>query len=148
MFCITDPTPSPSLPETFRRHIVDHQHYQSYAPFFHPDNSCLGPSPPAPYHKQNHHYPILQHFTCQRTPSNTGIITQHLGLQLYMEQIPYDSVPFTTHIFHFTICSFHITMWFLIFDIPFSMCSLPYYKPLCFSFYYLNIEYLSCHSQF
>ena len=43
---------------------------------------------------------------------------------------------------------FHITMRFLIFDIPFTMCLLPYYKPLCFSSDYLNIEYLSCHSQF
>ena len=49
---------------------------------------------------------------------------------------------------HFTICLFHITLQFLVFDIPFSMCSLPYYKPLCFSFYYLNIGYLSCLSQF
>ena len=46
---------SPSLPETFCRCIVDHQHYQLYAPFFRPDNSCLGPSPLAPYHKWNHH---------------------------------------------------------------------------------------------
>ena len=56
MFRITDPTPSPSPPKTFHRRIVDHQHYQSYAPFFRPDNSHLGPSPPAPYHKRNHHY--------------------------------------------------------------------------------------------
>ena len=54
-FRITDPTPSLSLPETFCRCIVDHQHYQSYTPFFRLDNSCLGTSPPAPYHKQNHH---------------------------------------------------------------------------------------------
>ena len=132
----------------FCRCIVDHQHYQLYAPFFHPDNSHLGPSPLALYHKRNHHYPILWHFTCQQAPSNTCIIIQHLRLRLHTEQIPYDSIYFTTHIFHFTICLFHITMRFLIFDIPFSMCSLPYYKPLCFSFYYLNIEYLSCHSQF
>ena len=59
MFRITDPTPSPSPPETFRRCIVDHQYYQSYAPYFHPDNSHLGPSPLAPYHMQNHPYPIL-----------------------------------------------------------------------------------------
>ena len=58
-FHITDPTPSLSPPETFRRRIVDHQHYQSYAPYFHPDNSRLSPSPPAPYHMQNHPYPIL-----------------------------------------------------------------------------------------
>ena len=58
-FRITDPTPSPSPPKTFRRRIVDHQHYQSYAPYFHPDNSRLSPSPPAPYHMQNHPYPIL-----------------------------------------------------------------------------------------
>ena len=148
MFRITDPTLSPSPPETFRRCIVDHQHYQSYTPFFCPDNSRLGPSPPAPYHKRNHHYPILQHFTCQWAPSNTCIIIQHLRLRLRTEQIPYDSIYFTTRIFHFTICLFHITMQFFIFDIPFSMCSLPYYKLLCFSFYYLNIEYLSCHSQF
>ena len=148
MFRITDPTPPLSLPKTFHRRIVDHQHYQSYAPFFRLDNSRLSPSPPAPYHKRNHHYPILWHFTCQQTPSNTCIIIQHLGLQLCMEQIPYDSISFTTRIFHFTICLFHITMQCLIFDIPFSMCSLPYYKPLCFSFYYLNIEYLPCHSQF
>ena len=49
---------------------------------------------------------------------------------------------------HFTICLFHITMRFLYLIFLFSMCSLPYYKPLCFSFYYLNIKYLSCHSQF
>ena len=120
MFHITDPTPSPSPPETFHRRIVDHQHYQLYAPFFCPDNSCLGLSPPAPYHKQNHHYPILRHFTCQWTPSNTCITIQHLGLWLRTEQIPYDSISFTTRIFHFTICLFHIIMWFLIFDIPFS----------------------------
>ena len=58
-FRITDPTPSPSPPETFHRRIVDHQYYQSYAPYFCPDNSRLGPSPPAPYHMQNHSYPIL-----------------------------------------------------------------------------------------
>ena len=59
MFRITDPTLSLSPPETFRRRIVDHQYYQSYAPYFRPDNSRLGPSPPAPYHMQNHSYPIL-----------------------------------------------------------------------------------------
>ena len=58
-FHITDPTLSPSPPETFCRHIVDHQYYQSYTPYFRLDNFCLGPSPPAPYHMQNHPYPIL-----------------------------------------------------------------------------------------
>ena len=43
-------------------------------PFFRPDNFRLGPSPPAPYHKQNHYYPILRYFTCQWTPSNTCIL--------------------------------------------------------------------------
>ena len=32
-------------------------------------------------------------------------------------------------------------MRFLIFDILSTMYSLPYYKPLCFSFSYLNIKY-------
>ena len=86
-FRITDPTPSPSPPEMFHRRIVDHQHYQSYAPFFCLDNSRLGPSPPAPYHNQNHHYSILWHFTCQRALSNTCIIIWHLRLWLRTEQI-------------------------------------------------------------
>ena len=38
-FCTTDSTLSPSLLETLRRHIVDHHHYQSYAPFACLDNS-------------------------------------------------------------------------------------------------------------
>ena len=106
------------------------------------------PVPARVHHMQNHHYPILWHFTCQRTPSNTCIITQHLRLQLHTEQIPHVQFPLPHVYFHFTICSFHITMHFLIFDILSIMCSLPSYKPLCFSSSYLNIEYLSCHSQF
>ena len=35
------------------------KHYQSYAAFFCLDNSCLSPSPPAPYHMRNHPYPIF-----------------------------------------------------------------------------------------
>ena len=124
MFRITDPIPSPSPPKMFHRCIVDHQHYQSYVPYFHPDNSCLGPSPPAPYHKRNHHYPILQHFTCQRAPSNTCIIIWHLGLRLHMEQIPYDSIYFTTHIFISPYACFILpcSSLYLIFLFPCARC--------------------------
>ena len=82
--------------------------------------SCTLPFsiPPAPYHMPNHHYPILQHFTCQQTPSNTCIITQHLGLQLHMEQIPYVQFPlphiyFTSPYAHFTLpCVFLYLIFF------------------------------------
>ena len=123
-FHITDPTPSLSPPEMFRRHIVDHQHYQLYAPFFHPDNSRLGPSPPAPYHKRNHHYPILWHFTCQWAPSKTCIIIQHLRLRLHMEQIPYDSIYFTTCIFISPYACFILpcSSLYLIFLFPCACC--------------------------
>ena len=54
----------------------------------------------------------------------------------------------TTQTFISPHAHFHFTMCFLIFDIISTMCLLPSYKPLCFSPSYLNIEYLSCHSQF
>ena len=124
MFRITDSTPSLSPPETFHRCIVDHQHYQLYAPFFHPDNSRLGPSPPAPYHKWNHHYSILRHFTCQRAPSNTCIIIRHLRLRLHTEQIPYDSIYFTTCIFISPYARFILPCGslYLIFLFPCARC--------------------------
>ena len=116
-------------------------------PFFRPDNSRLGPSPPAPYHKQNHHYPILQYFTCQRALSHTCIL---FGISDYgytrSRYHMIQSISPHVYSFHHMLVSYYHAV--LIFDIPFSMCSLLYYQPLCFSFYYLNIGYLSCHSQF
>ena len=138
---------SPSPPETFHRRIVDHQYYQSYAPYFCPDNSRLGPSPPAPYHMQNHPYPILG-TSLVNGLRPTCIIIRHLRLRLCTEQIPYDSIYFTTRIFISPYACFILLCGSLYLIFLFSMCSLPYYKPLCFSFYYLNIEYLSCLSQF
>ena len=95
-FHITDPTLSLSPPETLCRRIVDHQTLPVVCSLF---PSGQFPSQPKssgtlPYAKS--HYPILRHFTCQWTPSNTCIITQHLGLRLHTEQIPYDSVSFAT----------------------------------------------------
>ena len=87
-------------------------------PFFRPDNFCLGPSPPAPYHKQNHHYPILWCFTCQRAPSNTCIL---FGISDYgYAQSRYHMIqsisPHVYSVHHMLVSYYHAV---LIFDIPF-----------------------------
>ena len=83
----------------FRRRIVDHQYYQSYAHYFRLDNFHLGPSPPAPYHMQNHPYPILGTSLVNGLRPTHASLFRHLGLRLRTEQIPYDSIYFTTCIF-------------------------------------------------
>ena len=106
-FRITDPTLSLSLPETLRRHIVDHQTLPVVCSLFLSGQFPSWPKSSSAYHMPNHHYPILQHFTCQRTPSNTFIITQHLRLWLHMEQIPY--VQFILSHIYFTSPHAHFT---------------------------------------
>ena len=120
-FHITDPTASLSPPETLRRRIVDHQTLPVVCSLF-----PSGPSPPAPYHMPNHHYPILQHFTCQWTPSNTCIITQHLRLRLHTEQIPHVQFPlphvyFTSPHARFTLPCVSLYLKFLL---PCARCHL------------------------
>ena len=88
-FCTTDPTPSLSPLETLRRRIVDHQTLPVVCSLF---SSGQFPSRPEssgtlPYVKSPLPYPW--HFTCQRTPFNTCILTQDLRLQSCTEQIPY-----------------------------------------------------------
>ena len=88
-FHTTDSTPSPSPLETLCRCIVDHHTL--------PVVCSLCPSRQFPYWSRSSAtllyaktpLPYLQHFTCQRTPLNTCILTQHLGVQSHMEQIPY-----------------------------------------------------------
>ena len=84
MFHTTDPTPSPSPLETLHRCIVDHHTV--------PVVCSLCPSGQWPESSGTLLYvktplPYLWHFTCQWTPLNTCILTQHLGLQSHTEQI-------------------------------------------------------------
>ena len=111
-FHITDPTPSPSPPKTFRRRIVDHQYYQLYAPYFRPDNSRLGPNPPAPYHMQNHSYPILG------TSLVNGLRPTHaslFGISDYgYAQSRYHMIQFTSpHVYsfhHMLVSYYHVVL--------------------------------------
>ena len=145
-FHTTDPTPSLSPLETLRRRIVDHQTLPVVRSLF---PSGQFPSQPKssgtlPYAKSPLPYPLALHLSMDSVQhmhdySASQIMVTHGGDTIC-------SVSFATRIFHFTTCSSHITMCFLIFDILSIMCSLPSYKPLCFSSSYLNIEYLSCHS--
>ena len=147
-FCITDPTPSLSLPEMLCRCIVDHQTLPVVHSLF-PSGQFLSqpePSGTLPYAKSPLPYPSALHLSTDSIQH-----MHHYSASRIMVIHRADttcSVSFATHIFHFTTCSFYITMHFLIFDIPSTMCSLPSYKPLCCSSSYLNIKYLSCHSQF
>ena len=147
-FRITDPTPSPSPPKTLCRHIVDHQTLPVVCSLFPSGQFLSRPelSGTLPYAKSPLPYPSALHLSTDSIQhmhhySASQITATHRADTTC-------SVSFATHIFHFTTCLFYITMHFLIFDIPSTMCSLPSYKPLCFSSSYLNIKYLSCHSQF
>ena len=88
-FHTTDPTSSPSPLEMLRRSIVDHQTLPVVRSLF-PSGQFLSwpeSSSTLPYVKSPLPYPW--HFTCQRTPFNTCILTQDLGLRSCTEQMPY-----------------------------------------------------------
>ena len=147
MFRATDPTPSPSPLETLHRRIVDHQTLPVVCSLF---LSRQFPSRPEssgtlPYAKSPLPYPLALHLSTDSVQHMHNYSASRIMVTHGADTIC--SVSFATCIFHFTTCSSHITMRFLIFYIL-SMCSLSSYKPLCFSSSYLNIEYLSCHSQF
>ena len=88
-FRTTDPTPSLSPLKTLCRRIVDHQTLPVVCSLFPSRQFPSWPesSSTLPYAKSPLPYP--QHFTCQRTPSNTCILTQDLRLRSRTEQIPY-----------------------------------------------------------
>ena len=137
-FHITDPTLSLSLPKTLRRHIVDHQTLPVVHSLFPSGQFLSWPESSAtlPYAKSPLPYPSALHLSTDSIQhmhhySASWIMVTH-GADTIC------SVSFATHTFHFTICSFHITMCFLIFDILSIMCSLPSDKPLCFSSSYLK----------
>ena len=142
MFHTTDPTPSPSLLKTLHRHIVDHH----TLPVVH----SLCPSRQFPYQPGSSStllyvktpLPYLQYFTCQWTPLNTCIFTQHLGVWSCMEQIPYVQFPCHTFVLLFQM---------LLLIIPHaisksSTCSLPLVTFHVSVLLYISIEYLSCIS--
>ena len=114
-FCTTDSTLSLSLLETLCRCIVDHHTL--------PVVCSLCPSGQFPYWSGSSStllyaktpLPYLRHFTCQWTPLNTCILTQHLRVQSHMEQIPYVqfSLPYICLIIphvtsHYSTCYFQI----------------------------------------
>ena len=114
-FHTTDPTLSPSPLKMLCRRIVDHHTL--------PVVCSLCPSRQFPYQPESSGtllyaktpLPYLWHFTCQWTPLNTCIITQHLGVQSHMEQIPYVQFPLPHVCFiiphvtsHYSTCYFQI----------------------------------------
>ena len=141
-FHTTDPTPSPSLLEMLHRHIVDHH----TLPVIH--SLCLSgqflsqPESSGTLLYAKTPLPYLWHFTCQWTPLNTCILTQHLGVWSHMEQIPYVQFPLSH------IC---LTIHMLLFIIPHaisksSTCSLPFVTYHVSSLQYISFEYPSCIS--
>ena len=162
MFRITDPTLSLSPPKTLCRCIVDHQTLPVVCSLFPSGQFPSRPEPSGtlPYAKSPLPYPSALHLSMDSvqhmhhysaswiTVTHGADTTCSVSFATRIFHFTTCSVSFATCIFHFTTCSFYITMRFLIFDIPSTMCSLPSYKPLCFSSSYLNIESLSCHSQF
>ena len=84
--------------------------------------------------------PYLQHFTCQQTPLNTCILTQHLRVRSCTEQIPYVqfSLPHVCIIHpHATLIIPHVIS--KIFHMLVALC-----YPLCFipSVYKLQVPIL------
>ena len=148
MFHTTDPTPSPSPLAKLCRCTVDHQTLPIVCSLFLSGQFPSWPesSSTLPYVKSPLPYPSALHLSMDSVQHMHNYSASRIMVTHRADTIC--SVSFATCIFHFTTCSSHITMHFLIFDILSIMCSLPSYKPLCFSSSYLNIEYLSCHSQF
>ena len=123
------------------RHIVGSLHHHTYVPSASLANFCVIPGPPSSYQTRS----------CNKPFHGTSLL--HLApLSLCNHSHTFPDMAIygvsTTWTFISPHAHFHFTMCFLIFDILSTMCSLPSYKPLCFSPSYLNIEYLSCHSQF
>ena len=79
--------------------------------------------------------PYPWHFTCQRTPLNTCILTQHLRLRSCTEQIPY--VQFSLS--HVCLIIPHATFYY-------STCLLPFITCHVSSLQYISFEYPSCIS--
>ena len=125
-FHITDPTPSPSLPETLRRRIVDHQTLPVIHSLF---PSGQFPSRPEssgtlPYAKSPLPYPSALHLSTDSVQHMHHYSASRITVTHGADTIC--SVSFATRIFHFTICSFHITM--LSGDIP--SCMYPFIYPI------------------
>ena len=147
MFHTTDPTLSPSLLETLCRHIVDHHTL--------PVVCSLCPSGQFPYQPGSSStllyaktpLPYLQHFTCQRTPLNTCILTQHLRVWSCMEQIPYVQFPLP----HVCIILPHATLIFphviskifhMLIALRYLLCFIPsVYKLQVPVLYFLSFKY-------
>ena len=125
-FCTTDSTPSPSPLKMLCRRIVDHHHYQSYAPFAHPDNSHTSLCPPAPYYMWKHLYPIFN------TSYVNGLCSTHVYLLSILEYghawSKYHMFSFPCHMFvlffHMPLLiiphatSYYSTCHFLLFHMP------------------------------
>ena len=113
MFCTTDPTLSPSLLKMLRRHIVDHNTLPVICSLYLSRQFPSWPKSSSTLLYVKTPLPYLQHFTCQWTPLNTCILTQHLRVRSRMEQIPYVQFPLShicltiPHVtFHHSTCYF------------------------------------------
>ena len=141
-FCTTDSTLSPSPLEMLHRHIVDHHHYQLYAPFAHLDDSHTGSGPPAPYYMWKHLYPIF----------STSLVNSLHSTHVYLLSISeYGHAQSKYHMFSFPCHMFVLLFHMLLLIIPHaisksSTCSLPLVTFHVSVLPYISIEYLSCIS--
>ena len=133
MFHTIDSTPSLSLLEMLHRCIVDHHHYQLYAPFAHPDNCHTGPGPLALYYMRKHLYPIF------RTSLVNGLCSTHVYLFRILE---YGHTQSKYHMFNFP-CHTFVLFFHMLFPKS-STCSLPFITHYVSSQQYISFEYLSC----
>ena len=134
-FCTTDPTPTPSLLKTLHRCIVDHQTLPVICSLFPSGQFLSWPESSSTLLYAKTPLPYPRHFTCQQTPLNTCILTQHLGLRSRTEQIPYVqfSLSHVCLIIPHAICKS-------------STCSLPFVTCHVSSLQYISFKYLSCIS--
>ena len=146
-FCTTDSTLSPSPLEMLRRCIVDH-HTLSVVCSLCPSGQFLyqpGSSGTLLYAKTP--LPYFWHFTRQWTPLNTCILTQHLGVQSCMEQIPYVqfSLPHVCIILpHATLIFPHVIskIFHMLIALRYLSCFIPsVYKLRVPILYFLSFKY-------
>ena len=122
-----------------RRHMVDHHHYQLYAPFACPDNSHTSLGPPAHYYMWKHLYPIF----------GTSHVNRLCSTHVYLFSIPeyshawsrYHMFIFPCHMFVLFFHTFILLSHMPLPIIPHARCPS---LPIMFQFFlYISIKYLS-----